>query len=694
MTHLKIYAAYAILAVLSLVSVHTLAQPTVALTSATGHPGDEVQLAVQTKGLGQVTAVQLDITLPQTLTYVDASAVLGQGIVSADHQLQVTQSGNQLRIYIYSLQLNVMNNGQGELMTFRLHVGAEPGTYQLIPSTVLSDVNGNSVSASVTSGVVTVLCPKIQLSTKEIDFGRVPIRGTYFETLTASNTGNEPLSLTGAESLSSLNPSLLALSGLPCTIEPGAQKELDISYAPINAGQENAAITITSNAANGSQKVTVKALPYTVNELILKTTNLNSQNSDLISVSVEMENMDPIVAIQCFFDLPDALTYVDGSLQMNEVRSNGHQLSSSIENGKLKIFIHSASNAAIAGDKGELFSFQLLPVGASGNYQLIPSDVILSNASGINVLSDVNTATIHLSSPELEADVELDFGSVPLEEKISSSYRLRNVGEAPLTISRVEFDNAAFSTTSTLPIIIQAGAEKSMEIVFQTEQIGPFQGIMQLYCDDPDLRMLTVNIKGDTYYPNRLSLSGKPVEDNAGQYALTMNLHNSLPIVALQADIHWIPRMTTNTDAVSLSDRAGNHQVALTQIANDTYRLFLYSTNNQIITAGEGPLVTLIYNNVEPDVSYLGTTMTVDNIILSTPNGQNQASSSVTTIIVKKKGDVNGDGFVTVADVTAIVDFLLERQTDNITAENADVNGDGYVSIIDVVETIQLILSE
>ena len=694
MTHLKKYAVFAVLAVLLLISAHTLAQPAVTLTSASGHPGDEVQLAVQTKGLGQVTAVQLNITLPQALTYVDGSAVLGQGVASANHQLQVTQSGNQLKIYVYSLQLNVMNNAQGELMNFRLQVGPEPGTYQLTPSVVLSNTNGSNVSASVTSGTVTVLGSKLQLSTKEIDFGRVPIRSTYSKTLVASNVGNESLTLTAAEALSTLNPSLITLSGLPCTIEPGAQKELSISYAPANAGQEDATITIASNAANGSQKVIVKAQPYSVNALILKTSNLNSQNTDLFNVSVEMENMDPIVAVQCSFDLPDALTYVDGSIQMNGSRSNGHQLSSSLENGKLKVYIHSASNAAIPSDKGELFSFQLKSVGSTGNYQLSPSEVILSNASGTNVLSDVSEATIHLSSPKLEAAAELDFGRVPLEEKVSSSYQLRNIGEAPLTISRIEFDNAAFSTTSALPITIQAGASKSIEINYQTKQEGAFQGMMQLYSDDPDLRMLAVNIKGETYYTNRLSVSGKPVEGQAGQYALTLNLQNSLPIVALQADIHWISGMATSANAISLSGRAGNHQVALTKVGNDTYRLFLYSTNNQVIAAGQGPLVTLIYNKVEPNVSYFGTTMTVDNIILSTPNGQNQASSSVTTTIINKKGDVNGDGVISVADVTAIVDVLLERQNPLITPEKADVNGDGLVTIVDVVETIQLILSE
>ena len=174
---------------------------------------------------------------------------------------------------------------------------------------------------------------------------------------------------------------------------------------------------------------------------------------------------------------------------------------------------------------------------------------------------------------------------------------------------------------------------------------------------------------------------------------MTLNLQNSLPIVALQADLHWIPGMTTNVSDISLSNRVGNHQVVLNRISNDTYRLFVYSTTNQQIATGQGALLTLLYNKENASVNYHGTTITVDNVILSTPDGQNQSSASVATMTVNKKGDVNGDGLVTVADVTAVVDVLLERQTPNISVSNADINGDGEVSIVDVVEAIHLVLT-
>jgi hypothetical protein len=307
------------------------------------------------------------------------------------------------------------------------------------------------------------------------------------------------------------------------------------------------------------------------------------------------------------------------------------------------------------------------------------------------MLSGTTEGTIHLSAPKLEAETEVDFGNLPWAAEISHPYQLRNVGERPLIISRIVMDNPALTVSATLPLTIEAGATKNIQIVYHPKEEGAFEGVMQLYSNDPDQQMVVVNIQGSTYYPNQLSLSGNEQQD--GQYALTINLQNSLPIVALQADIHWIPGMTTKVSDISLSDRAGNHQMALNRISDDTYRLFIYSTTNQQIATGQGALLTLIYNKVNSGINYQGTTITVDNVILSTSEGENQSSASVATMAVNKKGDVNGDGLITVADVTAVVDVLLERQMPNISVSNADINGDGEVTIVDVVESIHLVLT-
>ena len=61
----------------------------------------------------------------------------------------------------------------------------------------------------------------------------------------------------------------------------------------------------------------------------------------------------------------------------------------------------------------------------------------------------------------------------------------------------------------------------------------------------------------------------------------------------------------------------------------------------------------------------------------------------LTDINASQTGDVNGDGSTTIADVTLLIDILLNNV--NAPAE-ADVNGDGFVTIADVTALIDMLL--
>ena len=58
------------------------------------------------------------------------------------------------------------------------------------------------------------------------------------------------------------------------------------------------------------------------------------------------------------------------------------------------------------------------------------------------------------------------------------------------------------------------------------------------------------------------------------------------------------------------------------------------------------------------------------------------------------KGDVDGDGTVSVTDVAMIVNHILGVGDDNFIAANADINGDGVIDINDVMGTVGIILGD
>jgi hypothetical protein len=136
----------------------------------------------------------------------------------------------------------------------------------------------------------------------------------------------------------------------------------------------------------------------------------------------------------------------------------------------------------------------------------------------------------------------------------------------------------------------------------------------------------------------------------------------------------------------------------MTKLTDNSYRVYLYSERNTPITPGDGPVITFIYNKVEEQVSYDKTNILADQIILSTTDGRNCASSSTAELNIGGlsglMGDANNDGQVNVTDITCIVNYLLEIDSTGFVMSQADMNQDHRITITDVVEVIHAIMQQ
>ena len=594
-----------------------IASNTITLSSVSGTPQMEVEVVVSLDNTDAITALEMVLPLGEHLSYVDGSATLTT-TRSNGHQISAAQVGQELRIYVYSFSQNALNGNTGELLTFRLLLGNEPADYALTPTVVLSNAQGTSIAGSVQTGTVTIQAPKLQIVNPQIDYGHIPIRATYTKNLQLKNVGNLPLTI---ENITTTDP-LFVPKQTTLTIEAGQTTSVAIEYTPTERGAVSAEAIVKSNTINGEQVATIMADPFSVNELHVGTASGIADS--IVTISLTMNNMEPIVAMQCAFKLPKQLEYVANSLAVNATRSNGHQALSTLRGDTLFVAIFSMTNQPLHANDGEVATFQLRLNGSSGTYYLKPIDVVLSNITEENMVSATSQGSVRINAPAISSNASLSFGDVPITEVAHATYSVRNSGSALLVLERATFLAEGYSIVEELPITIANSKTTTITVAYQPTEEGDFSTTMNLYTNDPNNRLKTVALSGHVYEPNTLILNGQ--NDQEGTYTLSVALDNYTDIVAVQYDLHWRSDMTTSQSAFVPSARMQNHNAVVTPLDEDSYRIIIYSMSNATIAGHNGELHQLVFTP-QGEANYCGSTISIDNIVLSNAAGGDKTSA-------------------------------------------------------------------
>lgn len=608
-----------------------MATNTLTLSSVSGTPLTEVEVAVNLDNSDAIVALEMILPLGEHLKYVEHSIQLATAR-SNGHQVSAAQVGQDLRIYVYSLTPNALRGNTGELLKFRLLLGNEPDNYNLSPSVVLSNAAGTSLERSVQVGNVTIQTPKLQIVNTQIDYGHIPIRAKYTKNLQLKNVGNLPLTI---ENIITTDP-LFVPKQTALTIEAQQTVSVTIEYAPVERGAVNTEVVVASNAINGEQVATLVADPFSVNELHVGTASGIADS--MVTVSIKMNNMEPIVAMKCAFKLPKQLEYVPNSMVVNPTRSNGHQPLSVLHGDTLVVMLYSMTNQALHANDGDIATFQLRLNGSSGTYYLKPINVVLSNVTEENMVSATSQGKVTIKAPAISSDASINMGIIPITEEAYTTYSVRNSGSSPLVLERASFLAEGFRIVEELPITIATYKTTTITVAYQPVEEGDFSTTMNLYTSDPNNRLKTVTLSGQVFEPNELTLDGKNQTD--GSYMLSVGLKNYTDIVAVQYDVHWRSDMTTAQAAFTPSERMSNHSYSVTPLGEDSYRVLIYSMSNAVIDGNEGELHQLLFTP-QGEIDYCGNTITVDNVVLSNANGKDKTSVKSTSHHVEQTQWVN-----------------------------------------------------
>lgn len=602
---------------------------TLTLSTVSGHPGDVLTVTASLTNSDAVTAVQADIPLGANLRYVDASAELAAAR-SNGHSLYAAAVNDTLHVTLFSLTGNALVGTEGDLFTFRVTLSNEPATYPLSAALTLADANSQELTSTVIAGNATILSPKIEVVTTAIDYGHIPIRATYTKTLQVRNTGNEPLHINNVL----FSATEFSVATTEYTIPAGQTQNITLTFAPLLHGAITETLRLRSDAVNdadiyGANIAVLKADPFSVNELRVQAAS--GISDDTVTVFLRMNNMETnLVGVQVSFKMPKQLEYIANSVSPLE-RATGMSATSVLSNDTLTLILYSIDNAAVSGEDGNLLTFDVRLNGTSGSYALKPINTMLINSANQNMVSAVYQANVTIQSPTIAGNASLALGHVPVTQKDTVAYSVRNSGQAPLTIEGAAFLQEGFRLLTSMPLTLAKNTSATLQIEFTPSIEGNVSATMQLYSNDPATRMKSVALSGSVYEPNAMTLSGQSVGTN---YLLEIGLENYSDLTGVQFDLTGLAPFL-NCDKAS---RASSHMVSSSEVEEGRYRFILFAMDNTPL-GHSGTLVTLTFNATQAELLN-GTTVRMDNItVVHTSNGAKEVTAPLPWLVDYVPGD-------------------------------------------------------
>ena len=699
-----------------LISFSAAAQNTFSISSESEEVGNNFTLDISLTNSTDITAFQLDLSHNENAYQLSSYSALNTR--AENHSLTVsTVDNNTIRVLVYSASNEVISAGSGTVLSLTFSSENEPGTYNLLMSDiVLSDQNGESISASATSGSVTLLGPRYNLTTTGVNFGEIPINSSPTQSVTIANAGNENLVITSY----AIDAPFSIAQTLPVTITPGNSSSFTVEVDTSSKQEVTSELSFSTNDQDplrAIQSTTIQADIFAVNEIYIGS-GQGESNSE-ITIPVSISNMESFSGFQFDITLPNDVSYVENSTIFSS-RSEDHTIAASmIDSNTLRFVSFSSSNTNFTGNDGEVFSFKIIPNINSGTYTLPITNPIISNVELGDITSDVYNGSFTINAPFLSTSVQVvDYGNIPITEVQTTNITLTNTGAASLIIDELVFDSTKLSFPLEVPTTLEVNESVTVVLEYAPTQIGSLNENISIRNNSPE-EQLIINVLADVFSPNYLSISDTNVF-KGNSYEIPLNLVNNENIRAIQYDLNIPEGFIFDLDNVVETSILNNFTTSISSLGNNNYRFIIYTVSNDFIISGDETILTLpIF--VENTIDLGQYTFEISNIVLSSEsNNQNISSEALrvgyidviedTTIpLITLLGDAavttevggtytdagatasdNYDGDITssIEQVSTVDTAIVDTYT--VTYNVSDANGNAAVEVtrtINVVDT-------
>lgn len=163
-------------------------------------------------------------------------------------------------------------------------------------------------------------------------------------------------------------------------------------------------------------------------------------------------------------------------------------------------------------------------------------------------------------------------------------------------------------------------------------------------------------------------------------------------------DAYWFPAMAVYPDVESPTVTIADHTIAqggeavisLLEAVDDADNMAALAVTTAV--SADGSVARAVVRGLDLIVTAVAPGQTVVTVTTDSNGRLATCSFMVTVTGATVAGDVNGDGNISIADVTMLIDVILSQGLDGNA--QADVNQDGAVNIIDVTALIDMLLKK
>ena len=310
-----------------------------------------------------------------------------------------------------------------------------------------------------------------------------------------------------------------------------------------------------------------------------------------ITIGYTINNTDQFVAFQFDIILPSVLTYIQDSIWLYR-KTDHFIIANQVNQQTLRIVAFSPTNSPFTGNDGEIVAIKFNLNGTYGTYNVGLSNVTISNAIGVNVLTGYFPGFIKIIAPDISGLTSIDFGEVSVLDTISYDYQLSNTGNDTLFVTEFTSSETYFWNETTLPQNILPGESKTFILKFHNINKGLYSNVFTIRSNDPDEDPFYLNATAFSFAPNYMLIQN--AEAFVGDTViLKIDVNNYEPFINFQVDLDFPDSLSFVPNSAMLTNRKQDHLVFEALLTPNKLRLFTFTQNQLPFLGDTGTVVTI-----------------------------------------------------------------------------------------------------